>query len=307
MANYLDQFRDPSSRLFVLRVDLAAGALYLDRYTDAFPEVLEDTVTIETSGVTHVRGQGLKGGRLLVTFTQGTDVKCRISEDGGDTWGTALTVVGSADGSDAWFGEDVGLLVVMTHHTVPPFGPHRWDYWVLELDSAGALAVAGGPFANLSTSPNVLPNVGRLFRSPNGIWWFMYKTDPSGSTAIRRCRGLNESGGAWSFEMTIESAAAADQVDAWFAEDLGLLIVASHFDNSLGGTPQWRYYTAGENSAGTLALVAGSFQLVVCDDPHGRLMRDPNGVWRFIYTDNLGAVTFLRCRDLDPATGGTWS
>lgn len=304
--NYLDQFRDPSSRLFVPRADLSTGALYLDRYTDAFPEVLEDTITIEASGVTHVRGQALAGGRLLVTYTQGTDVKARISGDGGDTWGTATTIAGSADGSDAWFAEDLGMLVVFSHHTVPPFGPHRWDYFVLELDSAGALTIAGGPFTFASASPQVLPNIGRLLRSPNGIWWFIWKVGELGSTGISQSRNLDSSGGTWNLAVTLFSAAANDAVDGWFAEDLGVLVIPVHWNNF---TPRWEYITTGMDSTGALVITSGGlfFDLAVCDDNHGRLMRDENGVWRFVYTDNAGVVTMVRCRDLDPVAGGTFS
>jgi hypothetical protein len=311
MAYYLDQFRDPSTRLFVPRADLATGALYLDRYTDAFPEVLEDTITIEASGVTHVRGQALAGGRLLVTYTQGTDVKARISEDGGDTWEAALTIATGADGSDAWFAEEVGLLVVATHHTVMPFGPHRWDFWVGELDSAGALTVTSGPFSIVTAAPQLLPIIGRLLRSPNGIWWFIFKTNPTGNVSILRCRSLNATGGTWSFEVTVTAGAAPDGVDLWFAEELGMLVVPVHVTPTLPAITQWLFYTAGANSAGALALTGGPHTLVVSDDPHGRLMRDAQGIWRFVYTDNLGVVTMVRCRDLFPASppdpGGTFS
>lgn len=310
--NYLDQFRDPSSRLFVLRADLSTGALYLDRYTDAFPEVLEDTITIEASGVTHVRGQGLAGGRLLVTYTQGTDVKARISEDGGDTWGAATTIVADAAASDAWFAEDIGILAVVTHHREPALLRERWDCWVLELDSAGTLTVAGGPFLIVSSSPQPIPKFARLLRSPNGIWWFIYKIDSLGSTAIQRCRNLSPSSGTWNFEVTVVATSAVlDAVDGWFAEDLGMLVIPVHVTPTAPAITEWQYNTAGENSAGTLEMTGGPYTIVVSDDPHGRLMRDANGIWRFVYTDNAGVVRMVRSRDIfpasPPAAGGTFS
>lgn len=177
----------PLKRLNLLQVN-SSGALDLHRYNDAIPEAVEDTVAIEASGVTGVDARCRADGRIDLFYCQDSDVKHRISEDAGATFGMADTITTGYTWVVHQAHEPTGMAITMLNDG------SSWYISAGTLGDDGATWTWSAPaqvFADAADAP------GTLHRRSDNVWEFAY-IDSGGNALMARCRNLQPDGtGTW--------------------------------------------------------------------------------------------------------------
>lgn len=187
-AGKLDFDFGPDGRLLLAYVD-AAGALQVERYDDAFPPAVAETVEVVASGVLTCAIQCHRDGIWNLLYSTGAAVLLRTSRDQGATWSVATTVIsGSYSTNDGWLDEETGLWVVPVYLE----SASRWDYVVGTCDGSGVWS-----FGSARTLIGSAKGSGRLQRDRAGIWTFAYSTT-GGAQSIVRCRDLSTTAGTFS-------------------------------------------------------------------------------------------------------------
>ena len=187
-ANRIDWDRGPSGQLLRAWID-ASDALKVDTFDDAFPEAVSSTATVEASGCASCRIFALNHGRWLLLYLQAGAAKYRTSSDDGATWSVATSLGSTYTAVDGWVDGELGLWVIPLYVEASS----RWDYKVVEFDSAGAVGTPSAARTLVSSAKGA----GRLQREPSGIWAFHYITT-AGAASIVRCRNLDTAIGTFS-------------------------------------------------------------------------------------------------------------
>lgn len=170
-----------------------AGALKVDRMSDALPPTVAETLTLETSGVTACsmeRALFKATGKAGVAYIQSNVAKLRTSRDGGRTWSVADTIATGYQDIERVVDVQRGIALVAL-----------WK----ESDSKIYLSVgtlnSGGTAWSYTTPAIIVSNARRgfsLWRESSGKYALSYR-NTSDALATVYCRSLSKAGsGSWS-------------------------------------------------------------------------------------------------------------
>ncbi len=265
------------------------GGLYLHRYDDGLPDVIEETLTLESSGVTGCALRGRPCGSLDLYYCRSQAVYHRVSRDEGATWTAGAAVSGFT-----------GYRLVEMHHDGSRGLLAVYDgVWKCSVGSvvADGSAWEWGPPASMTAA--AARKWGTLRRLADGAWLFAW-TDSAGTPRVSRCQNLDAAAsGAWS---VVASAPA------------GYGQATMHPAQALLGVPV--YHTSGRRWDVLAGLFTADGSLML-SSPHGLgaanaamggLLMRPDGVWEMALVPTGSSTPVIRrCVALQADGSGTWA
>jgi hypothetical protein len=160
-----------------------AGALTVSRYSDAWPETVEGTSTVESSGVSACALGYRRSGILDIVYELNGAILRRESRDCGRTWSVASTIASGYKYPAPCLYEQGGIWPIMLYKD------SAWYLTVgtLGADNAWAFTAPALKITGAADSP------GQLSRRSDGLWQFVY-TDTGGNVKAVYSRGMAAAG-----------------------------------------------------------------------------------------------------------------
>lgn len=268
------------------------GALWLDRYGDALPEAIDSSLQIETSGVTEASLRYQHCGQTSLVYAQSGDVKLRLSDDQGITWGGATTLLTGYRHVAHVLDEARGLLVMLMWQ----ISNTSWYLCVGTLDADGCTWTLSTPRL-VSAGPD---SAGDLNLRTDGAYELGY-VGPSFGVHSWECRALREDGSGTLRYNGGGSTFGLKHVVHVLDEALGVRLTAMRQTSDaswylvVGGVVNWWF-------GGPQRKITGASA-----DAPGTLIRRTDGVYEFVYPDAGGNTAIVRCRCLGSDGSGTWA
>lgn len=165
------------------------GSLRVLRYDDSLPEVISETVVVETDGCLDCCISTRRTGEWILTYIQLTggvyNALVRRSFDQGRTWQAPMTIATGYQQISHYLDERGGILAVLVYNS----SAHTWGIIVGTIGSDGLT----WSFTSPVTIATGAAFSGQIRRRKDGVWEFVYVTT-LGSVNIVRCKSLSKTG-----------------------------------------------------------------------------------------------------------------